>query len=95
MLGLRNRWIVDKEHLSDSQQLFIYGLICRYWGKLDRNDWKPFHDIALETIKDAIKLLDQGSEAFAKRNDALDSHHRDFDSALDGYNSKPLCKMIQ
>ena len=47
------RWMQDSEHLSDSQQLFIYGYLCNFWSyeilndDQTKRDIKPLHEMAL------------------------------------------------
>ena len=50
---------------------------------MNKPDFLPIHNIALKLIVDNIALLDQGREVFAARNDARDSHQRDFNVEAD------------
>ena len=62
----------------------MYGYLNRFWGSfVNKPDFLPIHNIALKLIVDNIALLDQGREVFAARNDARDSHQRDFNVEAD------------
>ena len=82
--AMTHRWIKDQQHMSDSQQLFIYGNLCKFWAsqleqraiqnKHIMTELMPLHRIVHSLIFQGVEKLEIGHDCFSSRNDKFESH---------------------
>lgn len=52
------------------------------------------HRTAIRLIKRGVKLLEEGQDAFAQRNDNNHSIKHDFEPEIDRYGPEPIMRML-